>query len=320
MVLGETPPHERAEIIARYRKGDFKYLINVATLTTGFNVPDIDLLGFMRPTKSPVLYLQTTGRGIRPVYAPGFDLETQEGRLASIAASGKPDCLVLDFGGVVDALGPIDALDIRKPPKKNTEKPPGEAITKRCPSCGTVCAAAQRYCYSCSYSFINAALDTNASAAAVVSADQEPVEHAVVNMEVALHRKKDAPDAYPSLKVTYFTLSGMFSEYICFEHHNYPPGDPKRFAWDKAVQWHNARMPDKKPPQSVEDAIWMAYPTPSYVKVKRDGKYWRVLAVRFVEGGAKIEDRPDLMLEREIAERDAAFKQEGVDLYNDIPF
>jgi len=105
---------ERKRIIADYKLGKFKYLVNVAVLTTGFNVPDIDCLCFMRPTRSPVLYIQTTGRGVRPVYSEGFDLNTQEGRLDSIANSIKKDCMIVDFGGVIDELGAIDTVDIRK--------------------------------------------------------------------------------------------------------------------------------------------------------------------------------------------------------------
>jgi len=43
----------------------------------------------MRPIRSATLYVQTVGRGLRP-------------------SPGKTDCLVLDYGRVVETLGPLD--------------------------------------------------------------------------------------------------------------------------------------------------------------------------------------------------------------------
>lgn len=324
MVLGETPPHERAEIINRFKVGELKYLVNVATLTTGFNAPDIDVLAFMRPTKSPVLYLQTTGRGIRPVYAAGYDLGTQQGRLDAIANGGKPDCLILDFGGVVERLGPIDALDIRKPPKKKKEDAePGEAITKRCPSCGIVCAGAQRYCYGCGYSFISEGLNAQASKAAVVSSDTEPEEHAVLKMQLTEHMKTGAEwEAPRTMKVTYITLAGTFYDFVCFEHHRYEVGDNKRYAWERAVKWHAKMLPDSglRPPITVQEALTMGYKTPTRVKVKKDGKYWRVLDAYFDSNN--LEPAMDVFtdLQKQLNDRKFAFKGEGIDLDNEIPF
>ena len=39
-------------------------LVNVACLTTGFDAPETDLIALLRPTKSPVLYVQIAGRGM----------------------------------------------------------------------------------------------------------------------------------------------------------------------------------------------------------------------------------------------------------------
>ena len=50
------------------------------------------------------------GRLLRPLYAPGFDLDTRLGRLAAIAASKKPKALLIDhIGGFCNpSLGPPD--------------------------------------------------------------------------------------------------------------------------------------------------------------------------------------------------------------------
>ena len=275
MITGDTEDTERNRIITDYKAGKFKYLINVAVLTTGFNVPDIDCLVFMRPTKSPVLYIQTTGRGVRPVYATGYDLNTREGRLASIAASVKPDCLILDFGGVVATLGPIDSVDIRKKSGFSEGDGTGEAIVKRCPSCGEFCASAQRYCYNCSYSFISDALSPTAGNAAILQDDIPPEWQTVLGMNYTAHQKRGDEFAKPTMCVSYSTMSGIFKEWVCFEHDGY--------ALDKARHWYKQHANSDDAPRSVDAAIKEKYyKIPRRILVKKDGKFWRIIDKDFI--------------------------------------
>lgn len=279
-ITGDTPKAERESIIAMFRSGMIQCLVNVAVLTTGFNVPDIDMLVFMRPTRSPVLYIQTIGRGVRTVYAEGYDLNTKEGRLEAIANSKCPDCLVLDFGNVVAELGSIDQIDIRKKytGEEREGEGGGEAIIKICPSCGTECAASQRYCYSCSYSFIR--LEDKASDKAIVSEDSEPEWIYIMAMDCSHHKREGKP---ASMKVTYATMSGSVNEWICFEHHQFDPDDNRRYAWTKAVEWHNKRRPDLKVPTDAWDACQIEYPQPQKILVRKRGKYKEVLDHAFPE-------------------------------------
>lgn len=273
MVTGETPKAERDSIIERYRRGDIQCLVNVAVLTTGFNVPDVDLLCFMRPTRSPVLYIQTTGRGVRPVYADGFDLSTKEGRLSAIAAGPKQDCMILDFGGVIDALGPIDSVSIRK---KYTGEKEGDGdkkapAVKICPHCGEACMAGQRYCYACSYCFIE--LDNKAAENAVVSSDEPPQEFEVLSWSM---RPNIKPDKTTTLLVTYHTATERVFDTVCFDH---PKGS---FPHDKARHWHKIFCPSFPMPESVEEAVnFQYYQCPCRITAKRDGKYWRVIDYDF---------------------------------------
>jgi len=229
----------------------------------------------MRPPRSPVLYVQTVGRGVRPVYSAGFDLSTQQGRLDAIAASIKPDCLILDFGGVVSSLGPIDQISIKKEYKGESEGG-GEAIMKICPACGTECAAAQRYCYSCGYCFIE--LSDTAASAAVMSRDVPAEWMDVLEMYQDVHTKEGS---MPSMKVSYYTMEGAIREWICFEHHHYEAGDNKRYAWDKAVAWHKARLPDIQVPNQVQIAVDTKYPKPSRILARKEGNFWRILDYEF---------------------------------------
>jgi DNA repair protein RadD len=93
-----------------------RHCVNFGVLTTGFDFDALDCIVMLRPTKSPGLWVQMIGRGTRTWYRLdlGFDLLTQEGRLAAIAASDKQDCLVLDFAYNTAILGPINDPQLPK--------------------------------------------------------------------------------------------------------------------------------------------------------------------------------------------------------------
>ena len=279
MVIGDMPATERDDIISRFRRGDFKALVNVAVLTTGFNVPEIDMIAFCRPTKSKVLYIQTLGRGVRTVYAKGYDLESRDGRLAAIENGIKPNLLVLDFGGVVSNLGPVDLINVERR-KMGTgtseQKEKGEAIFKICPACGENCAPAQSYCYSCSYCFVDIKRTAEKNAP-ILSSDIEPQKVSVMAVSYRRHQSKNSDGTLkkPTLRVDYATMSGKYSEWICFEH---PSGSYPR---DLAVHWHNNRLPSVVAPQTVEEALTLQYPAPSSITIKPEGKYDKIVSYDF---------------------------------------
>lgn len=90
---------KREDAIERFRYGETKVLSNVNILTEGFDVPGIQAAILLRPTQSVSMYLQMIGRAMRPIYADGYDLETQEGRVQAIKASEKPAAIILDHAG-----------------------------------------------------------------------------------------------------------------------------------------------------------------------------------------------------------------------------
>jgi superfamily II DNA or RNA helicase len=65
-VDGKTPAAEREAAIARFERGETLVLSNVELFGEGFDVPAIDAVLMLRPTKSLGLYLQMAGRGLRP--------------------------------------------------------------------------------------------------------------------------------------------------------------------------------------------------------------------------------------------------------------
>lgn len=65
VVEGGTPKKERESIIERFKKGELKIVFNYATLSVGFDFPELDCVIFGRPTFSYAVYYQVVGRGVR---------------------------------------------------------------------------------------------------------------------------------------------------------------------------------------------------------------------------------------------------------------
>lgn len=110
LITGDTPGSERDVLIDDFKAQRFRYLVNVAVLTTGFDAPHVDLIAILRPTESVSLYQQIVGRGLR-------------------LAPGKTDCLILDYAG-----NPHDlyAPEVGTPKGKSDNVP----VQVFCPACG----------------------------------------------------------------------------------------------------------------------------------------------------------------------------------------
>lgn len=63
---GETPASERYQALERFRTGKTLILTNCQLFTEGLDVPDIEAVQCLRPTRSLILHLQMVGRGLRP--------------------------------------------------------------------------------------------------------------------------------------------------------------------------------------------------------------------------------------------------------------
>lgn len=77
-VHGESA--DRAEVLARFDRGEYDVLCNAMLLTEGWDCPAVDCVVPLRATQSRALYAQMVGRGTRP--SP---------------ETGKRDLLLLDF-------------------------------------------------------------------------------------------------------------------------------------------------------------------------------------------------------------------------------
>lgn len=86
---GETPSEERAAILNRFRSGETLILSNCGIVSEGFDVPDIEAIQCVRPTRSLNLWLQMLGRSLRP--APGKDRAIVIDHTQNWAFHGLPD-------------------------------------------------------------------------------------------------------------------------------------------------------------------------------------------------------------------------------------
>ncbi|MDI5921321.1 DUF3427 domain-containing protein [Halomonas sp. LR5S13] len=74
VLVGDTPAEIRAERLREFREGSLPFLFTVDVLSEGVDVPDINLVMFLRPTESLTVFLQQLGRGLR--HAPGKECLT----------------------------------------------------------------------------------------------------------------------------------------------------------------------------------------------------------------------------------------------------
>lgn len=62
---GKMRKQDRQFIINEFRAGNIKVLVNVDIVGEGFDLPDVEVVIMLRPTKSLALYLQQVGRALR---------------------------------------------------------------------------------------------------------------------------------------------------------------------------------------------------------------------------------------------------------------
>lgn len=156
VITEKTKDKDRRRILDEAKTGKIKYTINVAVLTTGVNVPWWDTLVFMRPIGSLVLLIQAIGRVLRLLILDGevpmfersnlFGL-TAADRLELIAASSKPDALVLDYADVMNTLGHLYENQILEQAELEKAKKENKDLIE-CPICSTMNSPSARRCIS----------------------------------------------------------------------------------------------------------------------------------------------------------------------------
>ena len=102
---GEMPARERDRLMSRFKSGALDLLCTVDLFNEGVDVPDVDLVVFMRATHSRRIFVQQLGRGLR-------------------VSPGKDKVVVLDF--VTDLRRVAEVAELERQAQHNapTEKLP----------------------------------------------------------------------------------------------------------------------------------------------------------------------------------------------------
>ena len=267
LVTGDTYPMLRAATLEDFRSGCLRWCVNVDVLTTGFDAPNIDAIAILRATMSPGLFAQIVGRGFR-------------------IATGKQDCLVLDFGGNIRRHGPIDAPDYGV--EDHRQRVAGEAPTKACPNCETETLIGTAECSECGFAFPQQVInhDTKADEAKILA---EPITLPVITVTYHVHRKRNKPDATPTMRVDYECERKAgdlltISEWVCIEHGG--------FAGKKSAAWWRQRT-DMATPTTVLEAVELArrgaLASPRIITAQQEGRWWRVMKAELDERCEMVE-------------------------------
>jgi superfamily II DNA or RNA helicase len=102
-ISSRQDPRERDRLMASFRKGDIDILTSVDLFNEGVDVPDVDLIVFMRATHSRRIFVQQLGRGLR-------------------TSPRKDKVVVLDF--VTDLRRMAEVLELEKASSGPTERLP----------------------------------------------------------------------------------------------------------------------------------------------------------------------------------------------------
>lgn len=257
MVIGDTPSLHRQMYLAAFKKpfddpDAINILVNVGVLTTGFDAPMIDCLVLLRPTKSPVLYVQIAGRGMR-------------------VADGKKDCLWLDYTSTTRELGPVNHVRGRNKSDRITGTTATGEKCKYCPECGEKLPIYASECYSCGASLVSNKNQQFADTAEVLD-DGTPKWFDVCAISYQRHLSKNSGLA--SMRVSYHVDFQEYpiSEYVCIEHSG--------FARSNAQQWwkkHHIHDMPATVDEGLELVHYASFPKPKRIECKRDGKFYKVI-------------------------------------------
>lgn len=256
-VTGETPKDERDRAIRAFKAGQLRALTSVGVLTTGFDAPHVDLIAMLRPTLSTGLYVQMLGRGTR-------------------LAAGKDNCLVLDYSGNVRRHGPVDAIEIlgRGQAAGKSEKTEVDTVrAKACPQCSELVALRTMECLDCGYQWpVEPKHEARADEEAAVMIRE--VEERWLTVDGISARPHISAAGNASLRVDYFVGLKAYTDWVSLGQFGWP--GEKAAAWWKRMTGMSAEGVD------VDGADRLiregdAKIDCSAIRIKRDGKYWRVV-------------------------------------------
>jgi DNA repair protein RadD len=127
LITAQTPKTQRTDYLQQFEQGQLNGLINIATLTTGWDAPRLACIVNARPTASTSLFLQILGRGLR-------------------LHPSKGETLLLDYGQNLERFGVIERV---KPELEDRKHHDEQALATSCDVCDTVVSVYELECPFC---------------------------------------------------------------------------------------------------------------------------------------------------------------------------
>jgi len=258
-VHSEKDKGHNREVLEKFDAGSIPVVVNVGVLTEGWDCRSVDMLMLCRPTMSAALFVQIVGRGLRTY-------------------PGKQDVLILDLAGNFFRHGPPWAPilpDYSKPgrPKEKLVKP-----DKKCPACGHENQAGCWCCENCGEILKIKQIEEaksvklrelNLSRIAQAEQSIDTLTGVIESMEFSKYTTRQGNLC---LKVSVFVGVNNRSVHVNHFFRLDGPG-----AWYFGKFWKIA-MSQYPMPKTIDEAVAFDFNPLSdmQVKIKKDGKYWKV--------------------------------------------
>ncbi|OQY16639.1 MAG: hypothetical protein B6I36_10020 [Desulfobacteraceae bacterium 4572_35.1] len=276
---------ERAGILTAFKKNQHRVICSVATLTTGFDDPGVDCIIMARPTKSPALFVQMVGRGLR-------------------INKGKEDCLLIDLTGNTKEHTPTNSLDnvhVTIPKGGGGE---GEAPYKICPGLNnddTQCLEEVHpkccICPECGFRFeteIAAALpDTQTVNFSEPFIKKPAMMYSVLGMETTIH---ESAAGKKLLRIEFLldTLEqyNTVSDWICLAD------EYSGYAVTMGIEkW--GYYSDEQCPDETEAAFWLSkdFNQPNNLECTKTEKGYFEIEKRFFTKNVDVPNTPEMDLD-----------------------
>ena len=274
-ITGKTSSGERERIFTEFKAGKIRALTNVGVATTGFDYPDIDVIVMARPTLSPGLYMQMSGRGMR-VKSPGH----------------YKDCLVLDFAGNIERHGAITKIipPRRTAGRKKAVRPENfDEMFKECPQCKKVIMKRARICAHCGYQFgvselteLNTTQDIMGGTQLTETQQPSPQQEGITRMKVQKWYWKvcySRKDGIAMLRVDFYGEDLMLGPKQLFLKLLHPEMDGRKAYQRLKSLLQGVRIPPHNDIRGaralyqIADSINENYKPPLWIEYRQNGNY-----------------------------------------------
>lgn len=269
-ITKDTSEKEKERAYDAAERGEINMLCGMNTLTTGIDIPRLNIIACVRPTKSKGLWVQMLGRGTR-----------------LCPETGKKDCMLLDYTNNSLEIGPLDLLSGRKE-KGAVGTPP----VRECPECGFVHHISAKHCPMCNVAYPPHMLRVTdkSRGGALLSNQEQPLWYDVDNITYSRHTR---PGKNDSLRIDYHCGMRIVSEWMALEHET-------SFGWARK-NWERNSFSGVAP-ESVAEALENIEDlrTPGRICVVREGKFDKVVDRDYSvpPGKVVVVERPTVRVHR----------------------